>query len=77
MNINSDQQYQQFKRDYLALKGRGNLNDQDQRRFTDLQSAIGQWESSPNFHGDRVITDNNRVSGQQSNTGGGTTSART
>lgn len=54
MNIKDDQQYQTARKDFLALKNRGNLTTQDQMRFNDLQSAVQAWESSPNFHGDRI-----------------------
>lgn len=75
MDINNDQQYQQFRKDYDSLKGRGNLNDNDQRRFNDLQIAISRWESSPNFHGDRTVSDTR--TGGQGSTGGSGTNART
>jgi hypothetical protein len=68
MNINSDQQYQQFRKEFLNLKNRGNLTGQDQQRFNELQTAVTQWEASPNFHGDRVGT---KSGGDQGTTKGG------
>jgi hypothetical protein len=70
MDINNDQQYQQFRKDYDSLKGRGNLNESDQRRFNDIQGAISRWESSPSFHGDRTVSDSNTRTGGQSSSGG-------
>lgn len=54
MNINSDKQYQDLRKEYLSLKGRGSLSGTDQQRFNELQTACSQWESSPTFKGDRV-----------------------
>lgn len=56
MNITSDQQYQTSRKEFLTLKNRGNLTAQDQTRFNDLQTAVDKWESSANFHGERVGT---------------------
>lgn len=68
MNINSDQQYQQLRKEFLSLKSRGNMTAQDQTRFSELQTAVEKWEASPDFHGDRVGT---RTGGDHSTTKGG------
>lgn len=55
MNISNDQQYQTTRKEFLALKNRGNLTGADGTRFSELQTAIQAWEASPNFHGsDRI-----------------------
>jgi hypothetical protein len=68
MNIKDDQQYQTTRKEFLALKNRGNLTGQDQTRFDELQSAVQSWEASPNFHGDRI---GGTRSGGESNIKGG------